>query len=57
MMILKNQLYAVQTSNANIKANISDLRLEAKDVKAVDVLGFLPGTDLKDEVLGFLSAL
>jgi hypothetical protein len=26
---------------------------EAKDVKAVDVLGFLPGTDLKDEILVF----
>jgi len=28
-------------------------KTETKDVKAVDVLGFMPGTDLKDEVLVF----
>jgi len=41
---------AVQTIKTDIKA---DTRTELKDVKAVDVLGYLPGTDLKDEVLVF----
>ena len=40
----------VQTLNSGIKASIAT---ETKDVKAVDVLGYLPGTDLKDEVLVF----
>ncbi|HVW16197.1 MAG TPA: M28 family peptidase [Mucilaginibacter sp.] len=40
----------VQTLKADIKASI---HTDQKDVKAVDVLGFLPGTDLKDEVLIF----
>jgi len=39
-----------QVVKADIKA---DFNIEQKDVKAVDVLGFLPGTDLKDEVLVF----
>ena len=39
-----------QTIKVDVKA---DFRTESKDVKAVDVLGFLPGTDLKDEVLVF----
>jgi hypothetical protein len=41
---------AVQTIKADIKASTVT---ETKDVKAVDVLGYLPGTDLKDEVLVF----
>ncbi len=41
---------AVQTIKADIKA---ETKTELKDVKAVDVLGYLPGTDLKDEVLVF----
>lgn len=45
---LKNA--AAQTIKADIKL---DMRTETKDVKAVDVLGFLPGSDLKDEVLVF----
>jgi hypothetical protein len=45
---LKNT--AAQTVKADIKAAV---HTESKDVKAVDVLGFLPGTDLKDEVLVF----
>ena len=40
----------VQTLKTDVKATIFT---ENKDVKAVDVLGFLPGTDLKDEVLVF----
>lgn len=37
-----------------LKANISaSYGTTYKDVKAVDVLGFMPGTDLKDEVLVF----
>jgi len=40
----------VQTIKSDIKVNI---HIDTKDVKAVDVLGFLPGTDLKDEVLVF----
>jgi Zn-dependent M28 family amino/carboxypeptidase len=36
--------------NSGIKA---DIATETKDVKAVDVLGYMPGTDLKDEVLVF----
>src|SRR5206468_5162887 len=39
-----------QTIKADIKA---DFHTETKDVKAVDVLGYMPGTDLKDEVLVF----
>jgi len=39
-----------QTIKSDIKVNI---HLDTRDVKAVDVLGFLPGTDLKDEVLVF----
>ena len=39
-----------QALKADIKLNI---HTETKDVKAVDVLGFMPGTDLKDEVLIF----
>jgi hypothetical protein len=39
-----------QTISAAITVNT---HAETKDVKAVDVLGFLPGTDLKDEVLVF----
>ena len=41
---------AVQTIKADIKA---ETHTELKDVKAVDVLGYMPGTDLKDEVLVF----
>jgi hypothetical protein len=41
---------AAQVIKADVKA---DFHVEEKDVKAVDVLGFLPGTDLKDEVLVF----
>jgi Zn-dependent M28 family amino/carboxypeptidase len=41
---------SAQTIKADVKA---DFRTETKDVKAVDVLGYLPGTDLKDEVLVF----
>jgi len=41
---------AVQTIKSDIKASIATA---TKDVKAVDVLGYLPGTDLKDEVLVF----
>ncbi|MDB5136373.1 MAG: hypothetical protein JWP37_2976 [Mucilaginibacter sp.] len=38
----------------SLKGDIStSYASESKDVKAVDVLGFLPGTDLKDEVLVF----
>jgi hypothetical protein len=39
-----------QPFKADIKVNV---QTETKDVKAVDVLGYLPGTDLKDEVLVF----
>ena len=39
-----------QTVKADIKVNF---QTEMKDVKAVDVLGYLPGTDLKNEVLIF----
>ncbi|MFI5160842.1 MAG: M28 family peptidase [Sphingobacteriales bacterium] len=39
-----------QTLKADIKV---DFHTETKDVKAVDVLGYMPGTDLKDEVLVF----
>jgi hypothetical protein len=39
-----------QSFKADIKVNA---QTETKDVKAVDVLGYLPGTDLKDEVLVF----
>ncbi len=39
-----------QTVQTSIKAGFQS---EQKDVKAVDVLGFMPGTDLKDEVLVF----
>jgi hypothetical protein len=39
-----------QTIKADVKATF---QTEQKDVKAVDVLGYLPGTDLKDEVLVF----
>ena len=45
---LKNT--ASQTIKADVKINF---HTEIKDVKAVDVLGFLPGSDLKDEVLVF----
>jgi hypothetical protein len=45
---LKNA--ASQTIKTDLKINF---HTEIKDVKAVDVLGFLPGTDLKDEVLVF----
>ena len=41
---------ASQALKANIKLGIHN---NTKDVKAVDVLGFMPGTDLKDEVLIF----
>jgi len=41
---------SAQTIKADVKA---DFHTEQKDVKAVDVLGYLPGTDLKDEVLVF----
>lgn len=38
----------------SIKADVNvSFHTDRKDVKAVDVLGFLPGTDLKDEVLVF----
>ncbi|HZX57143.1 MAG TPA: M28 family peptidase [Mucilaginibacter sp.] len=40
----------IQTIKAAIKA---ETKTEVKDVKAVDVLGYMPGTDLKDEVLVF----
>lgn len=41
-------------ASQNLKAEIKlSIRTESKDVKAVDVLGFMPGTDLKDEVLIF----
>jgi hypothetical protein len=37
-----------------IKADVNvAFHTDTKDVKAVDVLGYLPGTDLKDEVLVF----
>lgn len=39
-----------QVIKADVKA---DFRTIHKDVKAVDVLGYMPGTDLKDEVLVF----
>jgi hypothetical protein len=45
---LKNT--AAQSIKADIKAGV---HTDSKDVKAVDVLGLLPGTDLKDEVLVF----
>lgn len=45
---LKNS--SAQTIKADVKA---DLKTEYKDVKAVDVLGYMPGTDLKNEVLIF----
>ena len=41
---------ALQSLKADIKINI---HTDTKEVKAVDVLGFMPGTDLKDEVLIF----
>ncbi len=41
---------SAQTVAISVKAAFQS---EQKDVKAVDVLGFLPGTDLKDEVLVF----
>jgi len=41
---------ALQTLKAAIKLNV---HTDTRDVKAVDVLGFMPGTDLKDEVLVF----
>lgn len=37
-----------QAVEADFSVNIN---LQNKDVKAIDVLGYLPGTDLKDEVL------
>ena len=40
----------VQTVKSDIKVNI---HIDTREVKAVDVLGFLPGTDLKGEVLVF----
>lgn len=39
-----------QTVRANISTSFGQ---KVKDVKAVNVLGYLPGTDLKDEVLVF----
>jgi Zn-dependent M28 family amino/carboxypeptidase len=39
-----------QTTKADVKASYTTA---SKDVKAVDVLGYMPGTDLKDEVLVF----
>ncbi len=45
---LKNS--AAQNIKAEFKAGI---HTDVKDIKAVDVLGFLPGSDLKDEVLVF----
>lgn len=39
---------AAQTIKADLKV---DVHTETKDVKSVDVLGYLPGTDLKDEIL------
>lgn len=44
------EVQATQTLKADIKAEFETV---TKDVKAVDVLGYLPGTDLKDEVLIF----
>lgn len=41
---------SAQTVKADIKATF---HTEQKEVKAVDVLGYMPGTDLKDEVLVF----
>ena len=41
---------ASQALKADIKLSI---HIETKDVKAVDVLGYMPGTDLKNEVLVF----
>jgi hypothetical protein len=41
---------SAQTINTDVKASF---QTEQKDVKAVDVLGYMPGTDLKDEVLVF----
>jgi Zn-dependent M28 family amino/carboxypeptidase len=38
------------TANTDIVLNY---HTEKKDVKAVDVLGYMPGTDLKDEILVF----
>ena len=41
-------------ANQNIKADIAaTISTTVTDVKAVDVLGYLPGTDLKNEVLVF----
>lgn len=41
-------------ASQNFKADIKlSTHTDTKDVKAVDVLGFMPGTDLKDEVLIF----
>ena len=41
---------SLQTIKAAVKVNI---HTDYKDVKAVDVLGYMPGTDLKKEVLVF----
>jgi hypothetical protein len=42
------------TSAQEIKVNIKiNIHTDTKDVKAVDVLGYMPGTDLKSEVLIF----
>ncbi|MBS1532092.1 MAG: M28 family peptidase [Bacteroidetes bacterium] len=41
---------SIETIKADVKAGV---QTEQKDVKAVDVLGYMPGTDLKDEVLVF----
>ena len=42
--------FPAQSFKADIKVTA---QTESKDVKAVDVLGYLPGTDMKDEVLVF----
>ena len=42
------------TSALSVKTDVAlSYHAEKKDVKAVDVLGYMPGTDLKDEVLVF----
>ena len=47
-----SDLKAAAAQSIKAEVNVS-FKSETKDVKAVDVLGYLPGTDLKDEVLVF----
>src|ERR1700743_2798484 len=51
---LKTAAASATTAAQSFKADIKvTAQTDVKNVKAVDVLGFLPGTDLKDEVLVF----